>query len=136
MHIIFILLFKNVPPKDTKPHFLNNIPQRNPFPGKHFPLHGFYVSFVAVVIFLSRVYIYKILLFVPAHITGVYIHTEREKNIIDIILYYISLNFPLHGFYVSFVAVVVFLSRLCIYLILLFVPAHITGVYIYRAKFF
>ena len=90
MHIILKLPFKNVPPKDTKPHFLNNIPQRNPFPGKHFPLHGFYVSFVAVVIFLFCVYIYT-----PVICAGTYngsIFIQREKENIDIILYYISLN--------------------------------------------
>ena len=89
MHIILNLLLKNVPPKDTKPYFLNNISQRH-FSRGNFSLHGMYVSFVAVVIFLSRVYIYIILLFVPAHITGAYI--LREKVIFDIILYYISLN--------------------------------------------
>ena len=92
MHIILNLLFKNVPPKDTKPHFLNNIPPKKPFPGKHFPLHGIYVSFVAVVIFLFRVYIYN-----PVICAGTYnrsIYILREKVIIDInfILYNISLN--------------------------------------------
>ena len=93
MHIILKLLSKIVPPKDTKPHFLNNIPQRNPFPGKHFPLHGFYVSVVAVVIFLFRVYIYNPVICAGTYNGSIYTYREREKEILYSIIFLLTYFF-------------------------------------------
>ena len=68
-------IFQNVPPKDTKPHFLMYYPPKNPFPGDIFPLSGNELLFFSS----SSVRIYILLLYVPAQITVVHIWDRFSK---------------------------------------------------------